>query len=49
MAEKSYFRIGGITYKLDLENNRSLFGDTVIIELADKSEWRRKFKKVADD
>lgn len=46
MGEKSYFRIGGQTYKLDLENNRSLFGDTVIIELADKSEWRKKFKKI---
>jgi hypothetical protein len=48
MAEKSYFRIGGNTYKLDLENNRSLFGDTVIIELMDRSEWRRKFKKVVE-
>jgi len=37
MSEKSYFRIAGNTYKLDLENNRSLFGDTVIIELTDKS------------
>ena len=46
MGEKSYFRIGGQTYKLDLENNRSLFGDTVIIELADKSEWRKKFKEI---
>lgn len=33
-------------YKLDLENNRSLFGDVVIIELTDRSEWRRKFKKI---
>lgn len=33
-------------YKLDLENNRSLFGDVVIIELADRSEWRRKFKRI---
>lgn len=49
MAEKSYFKLGGKTYKLDLENNRSLFGDTVVIELADRSEWRRKFKKISED
>lgn len=37
MAEKSYFKLAGKMYKLDLENNRSLFGDVVIIELADRS------------
>jgi hypothetical protein len=26
-----------------------LFGDVVIIELADKSEWRKKFKKIEED
>lgn len=26
-----------------------MFGDTVVIELADRSEWRRKFKKVVEE
>ncbi len=36
MNEKSYFKIGKQIYKLNLKNNRALFGDVVIIELDPK-------------
>jgi len=34
-------------YKLDLENNRALFGDVVIIELNKREQWKPKFTKAA--
>lgn len=40
MNEKSYFKLGNKIYKLELENNRALFGDVVIIELNDMKVWR---------
>ena len=33
MGEKSYFKIGKNMIKVELENNRAIFGDQVIIEL----------------
>jgi len=45
MNEKSYFKLNNKIYKLDLTNNRALFGDVVVIELSDKSSWKLKFTK----
>ncbi len=33
MAEKSYFKLANQMIKLDLRNNRALFGDVVAIQL----------------
>ena len=46
MAEKSYFKIGKQIYKMDLSNNRSMFGDIVVIELEAKNTWIKKFKNI---
>lgn len=40
MNEKSYFKVGTKMVKLELRNNRALFGDVVIIELDSKEQWR---------
>jgi hypothetical protein len=36
-------------FKLELTNNRALYGDVVIIELLGTHEWKVKFKKVEED
>ncbi len=46
MAEKSYFKLAGKMYKVNVENNRAMFGDVVVLELDDRKGWKRKFKQV---
>ena len=40
MNEKSYFKIGRTMHKLNLRNNRALFGDVVIVSLDPKEAWK---------
>jgi exoribonuclease R len=45
MADRSYCKIGGKMVKLDLRNNRALFGDVVAIELDPRQEWKERVSK----
>ena len=45
MAEKSYFKLGSNIVKLDLRNNRALFGDVVAIELDPRQQWKERLSK----
>ena len=40
MDEKSYFKIAGKVVKLELRNNRALFGDIVAIKLDPREQWK---------
>jgi len=45
MADRSYCKIGGKMVKIDLRNNRALFGDVVAIELDPREQWKERVSK----
>jgi hypothetical protein len=46
MADKSYFKLAGKMYTINVENNRAMFGDVVVLQLNDRKAWKSKFKQL---